>query len=46
MLANKAEKVLGFKLSPMVLWHYPTIASLSQRLVEDLESFESDIFQI
>ncbi|MDB9373133.1 phosphopantetheine-binding protein [Nodularia sphaerocarpa] len=46
MLANKAEKFLGFKLSPMLLWHYPTIASLSQRLVEDLEGSESEIFQI
>lgn len=46
MLANKAEKFLGFKLSPMLMWHYPTIASLSKRLVEDLENSESDIFQI
>lgn len=46
MLANKAEKFLGFKLSPMLMWHYPTIASLSKRLVEDLANSESDIFQI
>ncbi|MBE9200008.1 MULTISPECIES: acyl carrier protein [unclassified Nodularia (in: cyanobacteria)] len=46
MLANKAEKFLGFKLSPLLMWHYPTIASLSKRLVEDLEDSESDIFQI
>ncbi|CEJ47228.1 acyl carrier protein [Umezakia ovalisporum] len=46
MLANKAEKILGFKLSPMLLWHYPTISLLAKRLAEDLESSESEIFQI
>ena len=46
MLANKAENFLGFSLSPMLLWHYPTIASLSKRLIEDLEGSESEIFQI
>ncbi|MDP5338532.1 MAG: acyl carrier protein [Nodularia sp. (in: cyanobacteria)] len=46
MLANKTEKFLGFNLSPMLLWHYPNIASLSKRLVEEMEGSESDIFQI
>ena len=46
MLANKTEKFLGLNLSPMLLWHYPTIASLSKRLVEEMEGSDSDIFQI
>ncbi|MBE9006348.1 acyl carrier protein [Fortiea sp. LEGE XX443] len=46
LLVNKAEKFLGFKLSPMLLWHYPTISSLAKRLVEELETSDSEIFQI
>jgi acyl carrier protein len=46
MMANKAEKLLGFKLSPLLLWHYPTIASLSQRIAEDLQGEDTEIFQI
>lgn len=46
MIANKAEKLLGFKLSPLLLWHYPTIASLSQRIAEDLQGEDTEIFQI
>jgi acyl carrier protein len=46
MMANKAEQLLGFKLSPLLLWHYPTIASLSQRIAEDLQGEDTEIFQI
>lgn len=46
ILANKAEKLLGFKLSPLLLWYYPTIASLAERVAEDLESSDSEIFHI
>jgi acyl carrier protein len=35
IIAGKAEKTFGFKLSPVLLWHYPSIESLSQRLVEE-----------
>jgi acyl carrier protein len=44
ILANQAEKFLGFKLSLILLWHYPTINALSQRLAEEFK--ESEIFQI
>jgi acyl carrier protein len=45
IIAGKAEKAFGFKLSPVLLWHYPTIESLSHRLVE--ESISADqIFEI
>ncbi|MBE9049542.1 thioester reductase domain-containing protein [Nostocales cyanobacterium LEGE 11386] len=33
-LVSKLEKLLGFQPSPLLLWHYPTIASLSQRLAD------------
>lgn len=45
LLASKAEKLLGFQLSPILLWHYPTIESLAQRLAEEPES-ESEFFEI
>lgn len=34
-IVSKAEHFLGFQLSPVWLWHYPTIAALSQRLAEE-----------
>lgn len=46
ILAKKAEKLLGFKLSPMLLWHYPNIELLAERLAEELETSELESFQI
>jgi len=37
ILVSKLEKLLGFQPSPLLLWHYPNIASLSQRLAEELQ---------
>ncbi len=45
MIAVKAEKAFGFKLSPVLLWHYPTIELLSHRLVEE-STFADQIFEI
>jgi thioester reductase-like protein len=36
-LVSKLEELLGFQPSPLLLWHYPTIASLSQRLAEEIQ---------
>jgi thioester reductase-like protein len=36
-LVSKLEKMLGFQPSPVLLWHYPNIKSLSQRLAEELQ---------
>jgi acyl carrier protein len=44
-IAVKAEKQFGFKLSPVLLWHYPSIESLSHRLVEEFETAEQ-VFEI
>ncbi|MFM6022096.1 MAG: thioester reductase domain-containing protein [Dolichospermum sp.] len=35
MIISKLEQLLGFKPSPVLLWHYPNIAALSQRLSEE-----------
>lgn len=36
-MVSQLEKLLGFQPSPLLLWHYPTIESLSQRLAEESE---------
>lgn len=35
IIISKLEELLGFKPSPILLWHYPNIAALSQRLSEE-----------
>jgi acyl carrier protein len=45
IIAVKAEKQFGFKLSPVLLWHYPNINSLSHRLVEEFSTAEQ-VFEI
>lgn len=46
IIASKAEKFLGCKLSLIHLWYYPTIQELSIRLSEELENLQSEIIQI
>ncbi len=46
VLASQAEKLLGFKLSPILLWHYPTIESLADRLAEECVGSESEMFEL
>lgn len=46
LLMSQAEKMLGFPLSPLLLWHYPTIELLSQRITEESEMSESEVFEI
>ncbi len=46
MLMSKAEKLLEFQVSPMLLWHYPTIESFSQRLAEEVKDLDSEFFEI
>lgn len=35
IVVSRAEKEFGLEISPMLLWHYPTINALSQRLAEE-----------
>lgn len=46
LIASRTEKLLECKLSPTLLWHYPTIESLSERLAEEVESSDSEVFEI
>jgi acyl carrier protein len=46
IIASRAEKLLGLKLSPILLWHYPTIEGLSKRLAEEFEASESEVYEI
>lgn len=46
ILASKAEKLLGLRLSPILLWNYPTIELLAQRLAQEYAASESEIFEI
>ncbi len=41
VLVSKLEKCLGVPLSPTLLWNYPTIETLAQRLAEDADVFGS-----
>jgi thioester reductase-like protein len=43
VLVGKIESMLGFQPSPVMLWHYPTIESLSQRLAEESEEINSQM---
>jgi acyl carrier protein len=45
-IASKGEKLLGFQPAPVLLWHYPTIESLSERLAEEFADSDSEIFEI
>jgi acyl carrier protein len=45
-IAGRAEKFLGFQLSPTLLWHYPTITALSERLAEEAVSDQEIIEQV
>ncbi|MBC1219226.1 acyl carrier protein [Nostoc sp. UCD121] len=46
VLVSKAEKLFGFELSPILLWRYPTIETLSQRLAEESKASQSETFEI
>ncbi|HAE06442.1 MAG TPA: polyketide synthase [Richelia sp.] len=43
LLVTKTEKILGFEISPTLLWHYPNIAMLSQRLAEESAEINAGI---
>jgi acyl carrier protein len=45
IIASRAEKTLRLNLAPALLWHYPTIELLAQRLSEEPESVETDLLE-
>lgn len=46
LVMSKAQKVLGFEFSPILLWHYPTIEALAERLAEESANSETEVFEI
>ena len=38
IVASRAEKQFDLEISPILLWHYPTIDALSERLAEEYSS--------
>lgn len=42
LLVTQAQKRFGFEVSPMLLWHYPNIEALSQRLAEESQEAQLD----
>jgi acyl carrier protein len=45
-ITTQGEQLLGFQPAPVLLWHYPTINSLSQRLAEEFATSDSEMFEI
>ncbi|GAA6619324.1 thioester reductase domain-containing protein [Scytonema sp. NUACC26] len=43
VLISNTEKMLGFEVSPMLLWHYPNIEALSERLAEESQEKNSGV---
>jgi acyl carrier protein len=46
IIASRAEQQLGMQIPLMLLMHYPTIATLSERISEDIENSETEVFQV
>lgn len=46
IIVSRAEKEFGFEVSPMLLWHYPTINALAERLAEEFTQSDLEVFKI
>jgi thioester reductase-like protein len=42
MLVTQAQEVFSVEISPVLLWHYPTIAALAERLAEECQENASN----
>lgn len=45
-IASAGQKFLGIEVSPLLLLHYPTIATLSQHLAAEVETSDSEMFEL
>lgn len=45
-IASLGKQYFGLQLSPIVMWNYPNIESLSQYLAEEIKSSELEVFEI
>lgn len=42
ILVTQAQELFGVEISPVLLWHYPTIEALAERLAEDCQENTSN----
>ncbi len=45
-IANLGKQYFGLQLSPLVIWNYPNIESLSQYLAEELQASEIEVLEL
>lgn len=45
-IASLGKKHLGISFSPLAIWNYPNVVSLSEYLAQELESSELETFEI
>jgi acyl carrier protein len=45
-IASLGRKYLGLNLSPLLIWSYPNIESLSRYLFQQLQASEKEMFEI
>lgn len=45
-IAKLGKQHLGVELSPLVIWNYPNVESLSQYLAEEIQAAELETFEI
>lgn len=45
-IAHLGKQFFGLQISPLVIWNYPNIESLSQYLVAELQASELELFEL
>jgi acyl carrier protein len=45
-IANLGKQHFGLQLSPLVIWNYPNIETLSQYLAEELRDSEREVLEL
>jgi acyl carrier protein len=45
-IANLGKQYFGLQLSPIVIWNYPNVESLSQYLADELKNSEVEVFEV
>lgn len=45
-IATQGKQRFGLEISPLVIWNCPTIESLSEHIVKEIATDDSDLFEI
>jgi len=45
-LVEEGNKFLGLELSPILIWHYPTVDVLSNFLAEEVQASDIETFEL